>query len=299
MRRWLLPAILATMGVAGGLALLGQRDTMVYVEASLPLVVAVTGVLAAVAVFAVQRWSDSRTQREERARAEVESAARAARTRLIARLDHEIKNPVTAIRAGLANVPQSEVSPQAAAAIRSIDEQAQRLSRLVADLRKLGELESVDIEAEDVDLAEVVAEVGAATSDLPGSGERRLEVVVPRIPWQVRPVRGDRDLIFLAAMNLVANSVKFSPPGASIELRALEEDRHAVIEVADSGIGIPDGELGQVWEELARGEDARAVPGSGIGLALVRTIVERHGGDVTINSQPGRGTVVRMRFRLP
>ena len=99
-------------------------------------------------------------------------------------------------------------------------------------------------------------------------------------------------------MNLVANAVKFSPPGATIEVRALEEDRHAVIEVADTGIGIPDDEIDLVWEELARGTAARAVPGSGIGLALVRTIVDRHGGSVFVRSRVGQGTVVRLRFPL-
>jgi two-component system, OmpR family, sensor kinase len=248
---------------------------------------------------AVRCGRERRARRAEQTRWAVDAAARAARARLIVRLDHEIKNPVTAIRAGLANLSTTNVPPPAAGALASIDEQARRLSGLVADLRRLGELETAEIENEPVDLAEVVAEVASATADLPGAADRDLHVVVPEIPWPVGAIRGDRDLIFLAAMNLVANAVKFSPPGASIELRALEEDRHAVVEVADTGIGIPEVERDAVWEELSRGAAARAVPGSGIGLALVRTIVSRHGGDVSLRSRPGRGTVVRLRFPLP
>jgi two-component system OmpR family sensor kinase len=69
-----------------------------------------------------------------------------------------------------------------------------------------------------------------------------------------------------------------------------------LIEVADNGTGIPDAEIGQVWQELARGSQARSLPGTGIGLALVRVIVTRHGGDVAIRSREGQGTVVTVRL---
>jgi two-component system OmpR family sensor kinase len=68
------------------------------------------------------------------------------------------------------------------------------------------------------------------------------------------------------------------------------------IEVADTGPGIPQEELPRAWEELYRGQGAQGVPGSGLGLALVRAIVERHGGQVTLRSRAGQGTVVTMRL---
>ena len=298
MRRAALPAALVAAGALGAVALWGQRDRRWYVEASPPLVAAIVGLVAAGLVLA-QRLRCSRTARRDQQRLrERDDHARAARTRLLARLDHELKNPVQAIRAGVANARSNPGDVDGDQALASIDDQARRLARLVADLRKLGELESAPIETDRVDPAEIVHEVAAATTDLPDSDRREMRVLTPEIPWRVGEILGDRDLIFLAVMNLVANAVKFSPPGATIEVRALEEDRHAVIEVADTGIGIPDDEIDLVWEELARGAAARAVPGSGIGLALARTIVDRHGGSVFVRSRVGQGTVVRLRFPL-
>lgn len=296
--RWFVPVAAVVVGAAVSLALSGRWDEWLYFEARLPLVPVITGLVAAV-VAIVAQWCVERSVRvTERLRAESLASARDERRQLVRRLDHEIKNPVTAIRAGIANIASAPLPPAAAEALASIDEQAQRLARLVGDLRKLADLEQLEIEHAAVDLAEVVNDVASAVEDLPGAESRSLQVFVPEVPWRVGAIAGDADLVFLAVMNLVSNALKFSAPGARIELRALEEDRHAVIEVADNGVGIPADELPHVWDELARGAAARAVPGSGIGLALVRTIIERHGGEVTIRSLPGKGTVVRLRFPM-
>jgi len=297
-RPWLLPVALLAVGGVVSLALRNRWDTWLYYEVRVPLVPIAVGVIAAVVALVVPRRADRARRSADDIRAAALGSARDERRQLVRRLDHEIKNPVTAIRAGVANIAAMSLPAGAAAAVTSVDEQAQRLSRLVGDLRKLADLEQFDIERETVDLAEVVGDVANAVEDLPGAESRTLQTFVPEVPWRVGAIAGDPDLVFLAVMNLVSNALKFSDPGARIELRALEEDRHAAIEVADNGVGIPADELPHVWEELSRGEAARAVPGSGIGLALVRTIVERHGGDVSIRSQPGKGTVVRLRFPM-
>ncbi len=285
-----MPAALVLAGAAVGAALYSERDIRLYYEIAVPAAPILIGGLAALAVVGLRRRHLARlarAKRETAIRAESSLAARNERGRLIRRLDHEIKNPVTAIRAGLANVSAAPLPPEAAAAVASVDEQALRLARLIGDLRKLADLEQAELDRTTVDLAEVCNDVAAAVGDLPGAHERMIEVVVPEVPWRVGAIQGDPDLLFLAVMNLVSNALKFSAPGKRIELWAVEEDRHAVIEVADNGVGIPPDELPHMWEELARGEAARAVPGSGIGLALVRTIVERHGGDASIRSRLG------------
>lgn len=299
LRRWWLAAAFLAAGGVGALALIGKRHTTAYVRTSLPVVPLVAGVVAAAIVVAVRLARAAADRRVAEATHQSAAAARADRLRLLARLDHEIKNPVTAIRAGLALVTPSTSDEREADALRSVDEQALRLSRLVGDLRKLSDIEQGPIETAPVDLAELVEEVAAAADDLPGAAERTVRVVTAAIPWRVPAIAGDRDLLFLALMNLVANALKFSAPAAVIEVRALEDDHHAVVEVADNGVGIPPDEVDQVWEELARGAAARAVPGTGIGLAMVRTVVARHRGEATIRSRPGEGTVVRLRFPLP
>jgi len=109
-------------------------------------------------------------------------------------------------------------------------------------------------------------------------------------------ISGDWDLLFLAIYNLLDNAVKFTESGDTIEVRAFEDGAYVVIEVAETGVGIPQEDLPHVWEELYRGECVRAVPGSGLGLALVRAIVERHGGQASVRSRAGQGTVFGIRL---
>ena len=138
-----------------------------------------------------------------------------------------------------------------------------------------------------------------AVGEIPAARQRIIRVTVPRAPWPLPLIEGDRDLLFIAIQNLVANAVKFSAPGDTIEVRASEDDAALLLEVADTGAGIPADEIGQVWQELARGRAARRLPGTGIGLALVRVIVTRHGGQVAIRSREGQGTVVSVRLPVP
>jgi two-component system OmpR family sensor kinase len=103
-------------------------------------------------------------------------------------------------------------------------------------------------------------------------------------------------LLFLLFHNLIDNALKFTQPGNTIELRAFEDGSKVVVEVADTGLGIPEKEVPLVWDELYRGEGARGIPGSGIGLALVRSIAERHNGEVFLRSRVGQGTVFSLRL---
>ena len=96
--------------------------------------------------------------------------------------------------------------------------------------------------------------------------------------------------------NLLDNALKFSRPGDTLELHAFEDGAEIVIEVADTGPGIPEDEQPHVWEELYRGQSGRGIPGSGLGLALVRAIAERHNGRVSLRSRLGQGTVFTLRL---
>jgi two-component system OmpR family sensor kinase len=130
----------------------------------------------------------------------------------------------------------------------------------------------------------------------PGAAERHLNLSIPQAPWPLPNVRGDTDLLLLAVHNLLQNALKFSRPGDTLELRAFEDGTDIVIEVADTGPGIPEDEQSHVWEELYRGEAGRSIPGSGLGLALVRAIAERHNGRVNLRSRLGQGTVFSLRL---
>ena len=115
-----------------------------------------------------------------------------------------------------------------------------------------------------------------------------------RAPWPLPTLDGDHNLLALAIHNLLDNAQKSTDPGNTIEVRAYENSNWINIEVADTGPGIPDDELPHVWEELYPGKSARSVPGSGLGLALVRAVAELHNGRCTIRRREGQGTVVEM-----
>jgi two-component system OmpR family sensor kinase len=295
--RWrpLVPIVIPVLaGAALGVALqIAGPAIQLYITVAPGLLVGEAGLLATV-VLAAARLTRQRAKMAAEA-AERDTMIRAAndRLRFLMRLDHELKNPLTAIRAGLANIEQAGA---AGPALQSVSAQASRITRLLGDLRKLADLETREIETVPVDLPGLLQEVGEAVAAIPAAGERDIQWSVPQAPWPLPVIEGDRDLLFIALQNLIANAVKFSAPGDRVEVRSSEDDDWVLLEVADTGIGIPDEEIGEVWQELARGRAARSLPGTGIGLALVRVVVTRHGGRVAIRSRDGQGTVVSIRL---
>ena len=249
-------------------------------------------ILTAVAL-AAWHWV-VRVRREDVTR--TQARADADRRRFLGRLDHELKNPLTAIRAGVANLAEAPSAEARQQTLGSITVQTMRLSRLAADLRKLAELETRPLERMPTDLAELLGEVVALARERPEVAARRLALTLPRAPWPLPAVAGDRDLLFLALYNLLDNAIKFTRPGDTVEVRAFEDGPSVAIEVADTGPGIPTTDAPYVWEELYRGQAARAAPGSGLGLALVRAVVARHQGQVGLRSREGQGTVITVRL---
>ncbi|MFE6736623.1 sensor histidine kinase [Microbacterium sp. NPDC057650] len=208
--------------------------------------------------------------------------------RFLARLDHELKNPIMAIRAQAA---ASDGTPS----WQMVDGQAAKLSTLVRDLRKLAELETRPLELERIDLEELVQESVDAIGQQQPEAAARFRISATRVPWPVPHIAGDIDLLSLALDNVLGNAAKYSAAGA-IEVRLREQEGSAVIEVADNGRGIPAEDLPRVFDELARAGNARDVPGSGLGLTLVATVLRRHGGEVDIRSQADAGTLVTLRI---
>lgn len=224
--------------------------------------------------------------REHNARAE-------AQRRFLRRLDHELKNPLTGIRAALANLEGSGTPAASPQAIPDIQRQVERLTRLTADLRKLADLEEIPLEYAKVDFGALLEETVEAVRALPSGSGRDLRLVIPKVPWPLPEIVGDRDLLSLAFYNLIENALKFTAKEDTVEVRAMEHDRQVQVEIADTGPGIPAEDLPRVFEELYRGTNARGHEGSGLGLALVRRVIDRHQGTIAVRSrrEGGRGTV--------
>jgi two-component system OmpR family sensor kinase len=296
-RRWLFLLTPAILGLAFYL-ILGAGllpDPLLHVRMSFSYLCLFTGLIISLLLLAIWEFGRFRRWRFQYQK-QVQAQAADERRRFLRRLDHELKNPLTAIRAGLANIAEAPTESSRQEAVESVEAQALRLSRLSADLRKLAELETRPLEQSRVNIVALLQEVFNIAQDQPGAGERRLTLTLPQAPWPISAVSGDSDLLFLAVHNLMDNALKFTQSGNTIELRAFEDGANVVIEVADTGPGIATEDLAHVWEELYRGKGARSTQGSGLGLALVRSIAERHGGQATVRSRVGQGSVFTIRL---
>lgn len=220
------------------------------------------------------------------------------RLRFIRRLDHELKNPLATIYAQLAYLSERVGGDPLERVLSDMLTQVERVSRLVAHLRKLVELEEQTIEHLPVDVASLLREVVEASQAHPNYAARRVHLLLPQAPWPLPAVKGDRDLLWLAFYNLLDNALKFTRPGDLIEIRASENGSSVIIEIADTGPGIAKDDLPHIFEELYRGANAQGCEGSGLGLALVQTIVKQHGGSVKVRSRPGQGTVFTLSLPI-
>lgn len=297
---WLILPVVIGAVIAGATWGGWLPNPIVYVRADVGSVALIFGALVTLGGFAFA-WQ---AHRQRQAIAAVREEAATEHRRFLRRLDHELKNPLTAIRVALANLSANLADGQERSPllIKSVERDTLRIGRLAADLRKLADVEVGVLERVEVDLAELlqaivatVEEQWAEEGELAG---RNVRLVLPAAPWPLPKVQGDPDLLFLAVHNLVMNALKFSMAGDLVEIRANEQGNAVLIEVADTGCGIPPSEAPHVWDELYRGQGAHGTPGSGLGLALVRAVVERHQGQVDMRSREGQGSVFTVRLPL-
>jgi len=238
--------------------------------------------LAVLAAAALARWQQTRLRR---ALTDQAGAQEVERRRFIQRLDHELKNPLTAIQVHLDNLQENQPEgARTAEAVSDVRAQVGRLAHLTRGLRRLADLETRPLEIENVAVEELLAEV----IDLLES-PARIELDVQRVPWAIPSIQADRELLLMVLRNLVDNALKYS--SAPVQVRARHTAGHLVVEVIDTGRGIPPDELPLVTEELYRGSNTHDVTGSGLGLSIVQRILERHGGRLEVRSRVGQGTI--------
>jgi len=223
-----------------------------------------------------------------------------ARTAVVA---HELRAPLTSIEGWveiLLDGALGELTPEQARAVEVIGRSALRLRTLVTELRSTEPSASAVAPAPGrapgrapVDLGAVV---GAAV-DLVRPTARLGGVVLDERPAAPRLlVPGDPLRLEGAVVNVVGNAVKYTPRGGSVTVRTFQDAGHVVVEVADTGIGVPFDELAHLTEPWFRARNATAsgIGGDGLGLSLVRDVVEAHGGEVSLTSVDGAGTTVRL-----
>lgn len=223
----------------------------------------------------------------------------------VSSVSHELRTPITNI-VGYLELLQDGVygtlAPDQSLAMERIDQNSRRLLVLIDDLLTLSSMENMDTRrrSQPVDLVGVVGRSMDVVRPTLLQRDLTFDVSCPASPV---PVTGDPSELERLVINLATNAVKFTPDGGRIELRliAAENGSGPVIEVADTGIGIPEEDSKRLFDRFFRAEDANvsAVPGSGLGLSISKAIVEMHGGTIAAESVYGEGAVFRVSLPAP
>lgn len=222
------------------------------------------------------------------------------KSRFFANISHELRTPLTLLIAPLENLQRRfgrNLDADTVETMQTMHANAMRLLKLINDLLDLVRLESgrMEVKAEPLALAEFLKGLASAARQVAEDKRIVLETVVDP---QLGRLLADRDKLEKILLNLVFNALKFTPAGGRVELRAERREGDYVIQVADTGMGISEKNLAHVFDRFwqADGSSKRKYQGVGIGLALVKELVEVQGGTVNVQSQVGKGTTFTLRL---
>lgn len=228
--------------------------------------------------------------------------AYAAKSRFLANMSHELRTPLNAI-IGFSDMMERELlgplgNERYHEYIAGIHQSGSHLLELITDILDMSKIESgkYELAKETINITKVIKVAVNMIQAKASEGDIKVKIDI-----------GNDDLAFMAdrravtqvLLNLLSNAVKFTEPGGQITVRAMEHDDHCLIEVADTGIGIPSHKVHTIMRPFEQVSNAynRSHEGSGLGLAITSNLVEMHGGEISIESKMGLGTSVK--FTLP
>ena len=207
---------------------------------------------------------------------------------------HDLRTPMTRLRVTAESALASNDAAKQREALSDCLEESERVLSMLTTLMDISEAETgtMKLNTSPVELAKVGAEVRELYEDSAEAAGLRFTVEVP----DDLIVVADRDRLRQAIANLVDNSIKYTPGGGRVEVRAERVAGAIEIRVSDTGPGIPEHDLPRIFDRLYRGDQSRATRGLGLGLSLVRAYVEAQGGTVNVQSQPGKGSTFTIRL---
>jgi heavy metal sensor kinase len=219
--------------------------------------------------------------------------------RFVADASHELRTPLTVLRGELEVLAQEPaLSADQRERLGSLLEEVERLTKIVERLFALSRLDAGEAQVEWVkfDLASLAASTAGQMALLAEDRRLTLECETDALV----AVEGDRARLKQVVVNLLDNAIKYTPEGGTVRLRVCARADEAVLEVADSGIGIPPEAVGHVFDRFFRVDPSRSLgpDGAGLGLAIVKSICQAHGAKVEVESTPGQGSTFRLRLPL-
>ncbi|MFN4032926.1 MAG: sensor histidine kinase [Fimbriimonadales bacterium] len=216
----------------------------------------------------------------------------------VANVSHEFRTPLASIRSLAETIHDDPEMPHATRQrfLNLIVQEADRLTRIADDLLSLARAESMTPVKEVFDLAPLIQQ---AVQEMESEAQRH-QVQLHTEPLPELKLLANRDQILQVLLNLLSNAIRYNKPHGSVTVRAYAHDAHAVIEVADTGVGIPSEALPRIFERFYRVDKARSREegGTGLGLAIVKHIVEAHGGTVEVESEYRVGSTFRVQLPL-
>jgi signal transduction histidine kinase/CHASE3 domain sensor protein len=219
----------------------------------------------------------------------------------VATVSHELRTPLTSMMGFLEMIREGEagqLTDEQKRFLAIVYRSSERLQRLVGDLLFVARLDASGLQLQfaEVHFDQVAREAVEANAALARAREITLRGEIGDIP----AVWGDRDRLAQLVSNLVSNALKFTPAGGTVTVRVFVDARNAVLEVADTGIGIPKGEQERLFQRFFRSSTAteQAIPGTGLGLVISKAIAEAHAGSISVESEAGAGTCFRVELPL-
>jgi signal transduction histidine kinase/PAS domain-containing protein len=237
----------------------------------------------------------TRVERALRERNEALETAGRLKSEFIANVSYELRTPLNAI-IGFAEILANEyfgtLTPRQLDYSRGILDSSHRLLSLINDILDLATIEAgyMTLETHPVKISDMLEAVLTFTRERARNQDLDLSLHCAK---NLGAIEADERRLKQALFNLISNAIKFTPPGGSIRLEAERQNGELVLSVSDTGVGIPLEDQARVFDKFERGDPQLYQSGAGLGLSLVKSLIELHGGRVTIESSPDKGTTVR------
>lgn len=218
----------------------------------------------------------------------------------VATVSHDLRSPLTLMR-GYATMMETvgELNEQQQSYVKKIITGVENMSRLVNNLLDLGRIEfGVGLQVENVSVLDIIERVTSALQLQAMQKNINLHIELAKDMPNV--VEADQALLHQAVYNLVENAIKYTPEKGSVVVSTITEPKHLIFAIKDSGIGIPQDDVVNLFQKFYRGKqrEARMQTGTGLGLAIVRSIAERHSGKVWVESEVGQGSTFYLQIPL-
>jgi signal transduction histidine kinase len=206
--------------------------------------------------------------------------------RFVADAAHELGTPLTALRTNLELIEHEDIL----VALEQVD-RMDALTQSLLDLSKLEAL-STEMESETIGFAQLLEDLAEAYASRAEQAELDFNLEIGRTPIRIK---GDADQLRFMIQNLLDNAIKFTPTGGRVDVKLTQSEEEVKLCISDTGIGIPEKDVPQLFSRFHRGRNASAYRGSGLGLAIVKTIADQHGASIEVERK-ATGTIFKVRF---